>query len=303
MKKSENNNNAFNVNLSKILDSKRNKFIYKNYIYNLFKYNQEKRKNFNEKNNDSPNFKPMIKILSTQIDKNPKKNSFLCINANQNNKNKKLFNIKPKSLKNSENINSFKYQNKQNLDNIIPINTYKNYYRSRNERKCSGLINRNISSLNKSLTCSRDNNTDNNFTNELLFLRPAGNLQLKTDIFNNNGQKRNNTVNIKYQKENYKIKGLFNSSYNNNFIRNKKLENNIDIPISSCKKNKIKVILNKDVNDMKPRNRFRILRRELINENTKINKMFMKFKTQISKKKKLINNFKLLKDKKNKKKW
>ena len=54
---------------------------------------------------------------------------------------------------------------------------------------------------------------------------------------------------------------------------------------------------------MKPRNRFRILRRELINENTKINKMFMKFKTQISKKKKLINNFKLLKDKKNKKKW
>ena len=46
---------------------------------------------------------------------------------------------------------------------------------------------------------------------------------------------------------------------------------------------KHKVILFRNVNDMKPINRFNILRRELLHEEHKINKMFMKFKTQISK--------------------
>ena len=269
MTKIENNNYSLIEDLKKSQFAKRNKIIYKNYIYNLFRYNENAKKKIQEKKNDNrkiDNFNSVIKIINTPI-KNKPLNTIILHN-------------------NTQEINKKSY-----IYNILTFYTNKNNNKSRNKKNFSYLINSDSLSLSKLITNSKINNTEtNNIKNKNngIFLnskiKPKLNREILKDINNYNINKKYNKYFINYNIDKNIIKRLFSESYKNrlNNIKNKN-ENNIDkIKIYTPNK-KHKVILFRNVNDMKPINRFNILRRELLHEEHKINKMFMKFKTQISK--------------------
>ena len=270
MIKIENNNYSLIENLKKSQFTKRNKIIYKNYIYNLFRYNENAKKKIQEKNNDNrkiDNFNSIIKIMSTPI-KNKPLNNILLHNNNTQERNKKSY-----------------------INNILPFYTNTNNNKSRNKKNFSCLINTDSSSLSKLITSSRINKTETNNINKKhngIFLNTKIKPKLNTEIL----EKINNyNINKKYNKyfnncniDKNIIKRLVSESYKNrlNTIKNKNLNDFDKIKIYTPNK-KHKVILFRDVNDMKPINRFNILRRELLHEEHKINKMFMNYKTQISK--------------------
>ena len=270
MIKIENNNYSIIENLKKSQFTKRNKIIYKNYIYNLFRYNENAKKKIQEKNNDNrkiDNFNSIIKIMSTPI-KNKPLNNILLHNNNTQERNKKSY-----------------------INNILPFYTNTNNNKSRNKKNFSCLINTDSSSLSKLITSSRINKTETNNINNKhngIFLNTKIKPKLNTEIL----EKINNyNINKKYNKyfnncniDKNIIKRLVSESYKNrlNTIKNKNLNDFDKIKIYTPNK-KHKVILFRDVNDMKPINRFNILRRELLHEEHKINKMFMNYKTQISK--------------------
>ena len=270
MIKIENNNYSIIENLKKSQFTKRNKIIYKNYIYNLFRYNENAKKKIQEKNNDNrkiDNFNSIIKIMSTPI-KNKPLNNILLHNNNTQERNKKSY-----------------------INNILPFYTNTNNNKSRNKKNFSCLINTDSSSLSKLITSSRINKTETNNINNKhngIFLNTKIKPKLNTEIL----EKINNyNINKKYNKyfnncniDKNIIKRLVSESYKNrlNTIKNKNLNDIDKIKIYTPNK-KHKVILFRDVNDMKPINRFNILRRELLHEEHKINKMFMNYKTQISK--------------------
>ena len=270
MIKIENNNYSIIENLKKSQFTKRNKIIYKNYIYNLFRYNENAKKKIQEKNNDNrkiDNFNSIIKIMSTPI-KNKPLNNILLHNNNTQERNKKSY-----------------------INNILPFYTNTNNNKSRNKKNFSCLINTDSSSLSKLITSSRINKTETNNINNKhngIFLNTKIKPKLNTEIL----EKINNyNINKKYNKyfnncniDKNIIKRLVSESYKNrlNNIKNKNLNDIDKIKIYTPNK-KHKVILFRDVNDMKPINRFNILRRELLHEEHKINKMFMNYKTQISK--------------------
>ena len=269
MTKIENNNYSLIEDLKKSQFAKRNKIIYKNYIYNLFRYNENAKKKIQEKKNDNrkiDNFNSVIKIINTPIKNKPLNTIILHNNTQERNK-------------------------KSYIHNILPFYTNKNNNKSRNKKNFSYLINSDSLSLSKLITNSKINNTEtNNIKNKNngIFLnskiKPKLNREILKDINNYNINKKYNKYFINYNIDKNIIKRLFSESYKNrlNNIKNKN-ENNIDkIKIYTPNK-KHKVILFRNVNDMKPINRFNILRRELLHEEHKINKMFMKFKTQISK--------------------
>ena len=271
----------------------RDKIIYKNYIYNLFRYNQNKVKKIEEKNNSNQKFKAIINSLKMPIKKKSKKKILLNLNSYENNK----FNhLSPRNIKNLNNsyLKDLKISNypKKSIKNIIPSLIYKTKYKSRNNDNYEylDLINIDNSSMNKlySYTFNTNftgiNNPKNNTKNKFLILSPYSKRQLRTEIYNNQNYNNNYNNVIKGQDKN-NIKRIVSVSFNNkmNKLSDKKTEESIEKPISQSKKNKIKITLYRDVNDMKPRNRFRLLRRELIVEDAKINKMYMKFKKQISK--------------------
>lgn len=64
-------------NSSPLLNKKKNKLIYKKYIYNLFKYNEEKRKNYIQIKMKNKNLMFVLKILLLQKEKN-QKNILFC---------------------------------------------------------------------------------------------------------------------------------------------------------------------------------------------------------------------------------
>ena len=270
MIKIENNNYSIIENLKKSQFTKRNKIIYKNYIYNLFRYNENAKKKIQEKNNDNrkiDNFNSIIKIMSTPI-KNKPLNNILLHNNNTQERNKKSY-----------------------INNILPFYTNTNNNKSRNKKNFSCLINTDSSSLSKLITSSRINKTETNNINNKhngIFLntkiKPKLNTEILEKINNYNINKKYNKYFINCNIDKNIIKRLVSESYKNrlNTIKNKNLNDFDKIKIYTPNK-KHKVILFRDVNDMKPINRFNILRRELLHEEHKINKMFMNYKTQISK--------------------
>ena len=270
MIKIENNNYSIIENLKKSQFTKRNKIIYKNYIYNLFRYNENAKKKIQEKNNDNrkiDNFNSIIKIMSTPI-KNKPLNNILLHNNNTQERNKKSY-----------------------INNILPFYTNTNNNKSRNKKNFSCLINTDSSSLSKLITSSRINKTETNNINNKhngIFLntkiKPKLNTEILEKINNYNINKKYNKYFINCNIDKNIIKRLVSESYKNrlNNIKNKNLNDIDKIKIYTPNK-KHKVILFRDVNDMKPINRFNILRRELLHEEHKINKMFMNYKTQISK--------------------
>ena len=270
MIKIENNNYSIIENLKKSQFTKRNKIIYKNNIYNLFRYNENAKKKIQEKNNDNrkiDNFNSVIKIMSTPI-KNKPLNNILLHNNNTQERNKKSY-----------------------INNILPFYTNTNNNKSRNKKNFSCLINTDSSSLSKLITSSRINKTETNNINKKnngIFLnskiKPKLNTEILEKINNYNINKKYNKYFINCNIDKNIIKRLVSQSYKNrlNTIKNKNLNDFDKIKIYTPNK-KHKVILFRDVNDMKPINRFNILRRELLHEEHKINKMFMNYKTQISK--------------------
>ena len=294
MKKNEKNFYSINSNsnLLKPISLKRNKIIYQNYIYKLFRYNQDRRKKTNENNHEINNFNATIKNIYTPRNNKTKQKNFLNINTYEN---IKKCSMTPKIVKNQ---NSIKYINNLNISNIISKKNKKNYNKSRNIQNCLNIINtKSNSSLNKLLTNSRINTISTNENNKCLFLIPKSRRIIKNEIINNNSNNYNNYT-IFQNKTKINIKRIFSESYKhktNNNNRNNNINHKTVSPISKNKKNKIKVLLYKEYNDMKPRYRFSKLKKDLILENTKITKMFMKFKTEISKNERLIKYFDLSK--------
>lgn len=283
IKMKQNDNNIIKIyDLSSPFNSKRNNLMYKNYIFNLFQYNENKRKKKVRQISDD-NFKAIIKSRDTPIRNNSKKCALLNTYTNEN---YTISNITPIDLK--------KINKKIHNHTHIP----KNFFKSRNNLKYDNLINSNYSSLNRLLTISGVNNTTTNSKEKYLFLRPISKQRYKTEILRDN--RNNNQKDILMKDKNIK-KRLPSANYQIklNILKEKKNNNNISRPKSNKKDNNAKELLYKDINDMHPRNRFNMLRRELMQENIKINKMFIKFQKQISKNHFLINRFKMIKSKGN----
>lgn len=283
IKMKQNDNNIIKIyDLSSPFNSKRNNLMYKNYIFNLFQYNENKRKKKVKQIYDD-NFKAIIKSRDTPIRNNSKKCALLSTYTNEN---YTISNITPIDLK--------KINKKIHNHTHIP----KNFFKSRNNLKYDNLINSNYSSLNRLLTISGVNNTTTNSKEKYLFLRPISKQRFKTEILRDN--RNNNQKDILMKDKNIK-KRLPSANYQIklNILNEKKNNNNISRPKSNKKDNNAKELLYKDINDMHPRNRFNMLRKELMQENIKINKMFIKFQKQISKNHFLINRFKMIKSKGN----
>lgn len=286
MKQNDNNINNINTihDLSNPLNSKRNNLMYKKYIFNLFQYNENKRKKkIKQIYND--NFKAIIKSSDTPIRNNSNNSKKYALLNTYTNENYKISNITPIDLK--------------KINKKIRTNTYipKNFFKSRNNPKYNNLINNNYTSLNRLLTISGVNNTTTNSKEKYLFLRPISKQRHKTEIIRDN--RNYNQKDILIIDNNIK-KRLPSANYQKKLnIINEKKNKNISRPKSNNKDNNVKELLYKDINDMRPRNRFNMLRRELMQENTKINKMFMKFQKQISKNHFLIKRFNMIKSKGN----
>ena len=274
-----NNTNLKNM-LKKPLNSRRSKSIllYKNYIYNLFKYNENKYK----KKDNIQNFKAIIKCSDTQIiNNNIKKYNTLYTYKNEN---KKISSVTPYDYK--------------SLNHNRSYNKKKKLFKSRNNTYNKNLTN-NYSSLYQLMTISGINNTISNSNDKHLFLRPLSSQRFKTETSKIN-RENTNKESIKLNKDKKFESKLISTTDRrySGFIKEKN-NNGMNRPIQNINKNKKKVLLFRDVNDMMPRNRFTILRRDLLEENIKINKMIMKFQTQIIKNQLLIKRFEIIKNKGN----
>ena len=291
----ENNAHSLIEELYKPLTSRKNNLIYKTYIYNLFRYNQDNRKKSYERNNKEKKFNACIKCINSPVRHNSKKSSSFHLNTYYRNKKS---NFTPKNLKkiNINNTNKIRYPNyfsENKKTSFLKNNINENNYISRNIK-----INKNFTSLYGLLDNSKKF-IYKNLNDENLILRPI--------LRNNNNKaellKKNITENILIDnnklKKDENNKGIKNDSiYSKNKINNilNKTHNNIISPPSTNQSRKgLKITLMKDFNDMQPRNRFNILRKELLEKDIETNKMLMKFqkntkKNLLKKWFKLINN-------------
>ena len=272
------------------LTSRRNNLLYKNYIYNLFRYNQDTRKKLYEKDNEEQKFNVCIRsINSPKIDDLKKSPLILSEQNKSKNKNK---NFTPKNLKklNINSTNKIRYPNsfsKNRKSRYLTNYTYENNHLSRNIK-----IDTNYSSFYGLLENSKKNSFKK-LNEKYLFLRPIPRRNIKKEFFKNNfTENMTNNISNKSIKEKDNKSKVLSSSYckkkKNNILN--KTNNYFTGPSSPNKtKKKIKLILFRDVNDMEPRNRFNILRKELLEKDNKINKMLMKF--QKNTKKKLLNKW------------
>lgn len=277
------------------LKNRLNKQIYKNYVYNLFKYNQDYRKKKLEKNIEEQKFNACIKSFSSSIRNNTKKHSSLRINLNDSYKTKT---IASKNLKNYQfnKTNKRKYLNQFNKNNNFSNNNlFKN--------KCSNSRNKikNMNTINHFLS----NSGTNNYIGEnekRLFLRPISRKKIKAQLLkqNDNTCSMFNSNIIKCDKERKNVRRLTSSYfYKKNDIKNEK--NNLSRPLSSNYKRKFKSQLFKDSEEKKSKNKYLTFRNEFLDDDNKINKMFVKFERQISKNDLLVKWFTLIKEKGNKK--
>ena len=286
MKKRFNNIDSLNNVFAKHLKTDRNlnNLMYKTYIYNLFQFNEKKYKKI-----DKHKFKAIIKSSDTRdtpniTNKNLKKHNILYTHTNENNKN---------AYMNSTDLKKINH-------NLCLCNIDKNHFKSRNYKKP---MKNNYSYSNKVLTVSGINNINNtimNSSDKYLVLGPISKQKVKNIIVNSHreikNKENNNQLNIDINNKKRFMstshqKKLKITNKNNNIVNNSRNRNN-----SSFKKNKIKVKLFREINnDMSPRNRFNMLKKFLLEEDKKINKMFMNFQTQISKNQILLKRFTMLK--------
>ena len=286
MEKKDNNIDSLKIILAKPLTTKSNinNLMYKTYIYNLFQCNE---KNYKKKDNKQK-FKAIIKSNETQNtpNNNSKKYNILYSYTNENIRNSRITSNDLKKL---------------NHDICLSNIGKKKFIKSRNDKNYKNLIKNNCSSINKVLTVSGINNTNINSTDKSLFLRPISKNKVRTEIINSNREKKNKENYILNKDKNNTKKRLISVTYRKKIKNiNDKKNNCQNRPNSIKKTNRIKVTFFRDFNDMSPRNRFNMLRKHLLEENTKINKMFMKFQKQISQNQLLINRFVMHKKKEKK---
>jgi hypothetical protein len=294
MKIKGDNFNYIIEDFSNPLKNKLNKQIYKNYVYNLFKYNQDYRKKKLEKNIEEQKFNACIKSFSSSIRNNAQRHSSLRINLIDSEKTKT---IASKNLKKYEfrKTNKRKYLNQFN-NNLSNNNLFKkNRSNSRNNNK-------NIDTINHLLS----NSGTNNFMSEnekRLFLRPIAKKKIKAELLKQNDFTNSmfNSNIIKSDKERKNIRRLTSSYFcKKNVIKNGN-NSNLSRPLSSHFKRKFKSQLIRDSEDKKTKNKYLTFRNEFLDDDNKINKMFVKFERQISKNDLLVKWFTLIKEKGNKK--
>ena len=296
MKIKEDNFNYIIEDYSNPLKNKLNKQIYKNYVYNLFKYNQNYRKKKFEKNIEEQKFNACIKSFSSSIRNNTKRHSSLKINLNDSYKTKT---IDSKNLKKYEfnKTKKRKYLNQFNRNNNFSNN---NIFKIRNSNSRNKI--KNIDTINH-LLC---NSGTSNFMSENeknLILRPLSKKKIKAALLKQNdiAYSMFNSNFIKCDKERKNIRRLTSSYfYKKNGIRNDK-NSYLNRPLSSNYKRKFRSQLFRDSEDKKPKNKYLTFRHEFLDDDNKINKMFVKFERQITKNDLLVKWFSLIKEKGNKK--
>ena len=274
-------------NSSPLLNKKKNKFIYKKYIYNLFKYNEEKRKKLYTNQNEEQKFNVFIKNINTPKRNKTEKYSFFQHNTYENNR---LLYAAPKNLK-KLNINASHlgdHSNKMfNNNNEI----HKNCNTSRNTNKYAELIKSNFSSINGFLSNSTKKNK-NNLTDKCLFLRPISKKKLKIEFLDNNNETEyisNYSIYTKREKNKCNKSNRITSSTCNkiqSILNRNRIEKNLTRPSSTNHNKRIKLTYFKDVNDMRPRYRFTIFKKELLRNEVKNNKLYIKSVRSHSKNKK-----------------
>lgn len=283
MKIKEYNSSPLTKDSSNFLNAKKNKLIYKKYIYNLFKYNEEKRKKLYTKQNEEQKFNVFIKSINTPKRNKPKKYSFLQANTYENNKH--LY-AAPKNLK-KFNINVSENSNSLFNNNEI----HKNCYTSRNTNKYTELIKSNFSSINGFLTNSTKKDKVK-LMDKCLFLRPVSKKKFKFELTKDNNNETeyisNYSIPIKRDKNSNKSYKIASYACNKiqNILNRYRIEKNLTRPSSTNHNKRIKLVYIKDINDMRPRNRFTIFKRELLQNEVKNNKIYLKSVRSLSKNKK-----------------
>jgi len=284
MRLNEYNSSPLIKDASNFLNKKKNKLIYKKYIYNLFKYNEEKRKKITNQNEEQK-FNAFIKSINT-----PERNKPINYFQHNTYENNKLLYAAPKNLK-KLNINIShlgEYSNKLfNNNNEM----HKNCYTSRNSNKYAELIKSNFSSINGFLSNSTKKNKIN-LTDKCLFLRPISKKKIKIELIKDNVNETeyisNYSLTTKRDKSKCNKSRITSSTCNKiqSILNRNRIEKNLTRPTSTNLNKKIKLTYFKDVNDMRPRNRFTIFKRELLRNEVKNNKLYIKSVRSLSKNKK-----------------
>jgi hypothetical protein len=270
-------------NLSPLFNKKKNKLIYKKYIYNLFKYNEEKRKKIFTNQNEEQKFNVLIKNIDTPKRNKAEKYSFLQQNTYEK---LRLLNAVPKNLKKLNiNVSHFREYSNKLLKNNNEI--HKNCFTSRNTNKYAELIKSNFSSINGFLSNSTKKNKIN-LTDKCLFLRPISKKKHKIELLDKiNETEYISNFSIFTKKEKNKCNKSYritSSTCNKilNILNRNRIEKNLTRPTSTNLNKRIKLTYFKDVNDMTPRYRFTILKRELLRNEVKNNKLYIKSERSLS---------------------
>ena len=272
-------------NSSPLTNKKKNKLIYKKYIYNLFKYNEEKRKKLYSNQNEEQKFNVFIKNIYTPKRNKPEKYSFLQHNTYENNR---LLNAAPTNLKKLNlNVSHLRDYSKKLFN--INKEIHKNCNSSRSTNKYAEFIKSNFSLMNGFLSNSNKKNKVN-LTDKCLFLRPISKKKLKIELIDNNNETEyisNYSIYSKREKnkcnKSYKVTSTCNKIQS--ILNRNRIEKYLTRPSSTNHNKRIKLTYVKDINDMRPRNRFTIFKKELLQNEVKNNKLYMKSERSLSKNK------------------
>lgn len=285
MRLNEYNSSPLIKDATNFLNKKKNKLIYKKYIYNLFKYNEEKRKKITNQNEEQK-FNAFIKSINT-----PERNKPINYFHHNTYENNKLLYAAPKNLKKLNiNISHLGEYSKKIFNNNNEM--HKNCYTSRNSNKYAELIKSNFSSINGFLSNSTKKNKIT-LTDKCLFLRPISKKKIKIELIKENINETeyisNYSLTTKREKSKCNKSNRITSSTCNkiqSILNRNRIEKNLTRPTSTNLNKKIKLTYFKDVNDMRPRYRFTIFKRELLRNEVKNNKLFIKSVRSLSKNKK-----------------
>jgi hypothetical protein len=269
-------------NSSSLLNNKKNKLIYKKYIYNLFKYNEEKRKKLYSNQNEEQKFNVFITNIYTPKRNKPEKYNFLQHKTYENNR---LLNAAPTNLK-KFNLNvSHLGDNSKKLFHINK-EIHKICNSSRNTNKYAEFIKSNFSLINGFLSNSIKKNKVK-LKDKCLFLRPISKKKLKIELIDNNNETEyisNYTQYSKREKNKFNKSNKVASTCNKiqNILNRNRVEKNLTRPSSTNHNKRIQLTYVKDINDMRPRNRFTIFKKELLRNEAKNNKLYIKSERSLS---------------------
>ena len=273
-------------NSSPLLNKKKNKLIYKNYIYNLFKYNEEKRKKLYTNQNEEQKFNVFIKNIYTPKRNKPEKYLSLQHNTYENNR---LLNAAPTNLKKLNlnlNVSNLRDYSKKLFNINKEIN--KNCNSSRNTNRYAELIKSNFSLMNGFLSNSIKKSKVN-LKDKCLFLRPISKKKLKIEYLENNNETEyiSNYSIYSRREKNKSNKSKVPSTCNkiHSISNRNRIEKYLTRPSSRNHNKRIKLTYVKDINDMRPRNRFTIFKKELLRNEVKNNILYIKSERSLSKNK------------------